>query len=932
MPSRKNPLSAKGIPKITGQKTSLSSKVENTVPGISSKEKFSVQRFKAMHGASQKGMLSIGPSDREMLLEGVLDAALDAIITTDDRQRIILFNKGAEKMFGCSLAEVNGKSIARLIPMRFRKIHRDHVRQFIQSGDTARSGKQLGKLIGLRSDGYEFPMEASISQVEINGEKLLTIILRDISERRKSEEALEKERQFVTKVLDAAGALVVVLDRDWRILRFNRACEALTGKTFMEVKGKSFLDFMVVSGEDTPEVQNLLTSFKSKKFPEFFENVWLDHKRQVHWIRWSTRELTGKGGAMENIIATGIDITLRKQTEQELKKEQEFISAVLDTAGALIVVLDRQGRIVRFNRACEKLTGFSFKNIRGKCPWEFLLLPEEIPEVKKIFDALRNGVKSIRFENHWVTQNHTIRRIAWSNTILENHKGHAEHIVGIGIDVTDRRKAEEEVHRLLKHNELILHSAGEGIYGLDEHGYTTFVNPSAAEMLGYDPQEILGLPMHQTVHHSWPDGSPYSLEVCPIYKALKDGMVHRSEEILWRKDGTNFPVEYMSTPILGENKEIEGAVVTFKDITERKLGDEALRESEERFQAFMNYSPAVKFLKDRHGRYVFVNQQFEEELRMPKATCLGKTDQELFPPEVTRMFKEHDAEVLEKGEVLETEETTLGESGQIRFWWVVKFPVYRLDGEVQLGGVAFDITLRKEVEETLRRREVELQESQELLRALGGALITAQEDERRRISRELHDDMNQRLAVLAFNLQTAQRALPESDPMQDVLQALYEGVSSLSDDVRHLAYQLHPSILDDLGLEVALRSLVEDFAKWEGIPMAFTAKDVPSSLSPKIASCMYRVTQESLRNVAKHAKASQVEVKLVKDGDGLRLSLADNGKGFDRQEIQSGKHGLGLVGMQERIRLVQGTYEMTSAPGEGTTITAWVPVEEVKSK
>ncbi|MDH5773760.1 MAG: sensor histidine kinase [Nitrospirota bacterium] len=199
-----------------------------------------------------------------------------------------------------------------------------------------------------------------------------------------------------------------------------------------------------------------------------------------------------------------------------------------------------------------------------------------------------------------------------------------------------------------------------------------------------------------------------------------------------------------------------------------------------------------------------------------------------------------------------------------------------------------------------------------------------------RISRELHDDMNQRLAVLALTIQSVQKELGQSTPTYQALQKLYDAVSLLSDDVRRLAYQLHPSILDDLGLEVALQAFISDFSKWEGIPVSFVATDVPFSVAQEIASCLYRVTQECLRNVTKHAQATQVDVKLIGKDDALTLSISDNGKGFTVETMLGGKHGLGLISMQERVRAVQGTYNLRSAPGQGTEIIVWVPTMEVK--
>ena len=145
-------------------------------------------------------------------------------------------------------------------------------------------------------------------------------------------------------------------------------------------------------------------------------------------------------------------------------------------------------------------------------------------------------------------------------------------------DATERKRAEETLEQLRRQNELILDAAGEGIYGLDLQGNTTFVNPAAARMIGWEAEELIGKPQHDILHHSKADGTPYPKEECPIYAAFHDGAVHHvTDEVFWRKDGTSFPVEYISTPIRDERGKLVGAVVTFKDITERKRAEEALR-------------------------------------------------------------------------------------------------------------------------------------------------------------------------------------------------------------------------------------------------------------------------------------------------------------------------------------------------------------------
>jgi len=743
--------------------------------------------------------------EQEVWVSAMLDSAMDAIIMIDRHKKIVLFNASAEQMFGCATKEALGQSLDRFIPKLHRKAHADHIKAFERGASSKRRMGSLGEVTGLRANGEEFPLEASISRARLDTGTRLTAILRDITERRMIEESLRKEQEFVATMLNTTAAFIVVLDSELRIIRFNQKCEQWIGKTFQKMSGKPFHDLPLLSGKNAKERKSLLALFKDRILPERLENAWIDRDRQLHWIKWSNTAHKNKNGKIDKYIATGIDITQRKKTEQE-------------------------------------------------------------------------------------------------------------------------------IHLLLKQNESILNSAWEGIYGLDHYGKATFFNRSAERLTGWTAGEVQGQFLHSLLHHTKPDGRHYPWKKCPVYLSLTHGNIcSLDNEVLWCKDGTSFQVEYTSMPVYSDKKKVEGVVVTFRDITARKKADEALRTSEERFQAFMSHSPTVTFLKDKSGHYVFVNLAFEKLLNKSSVECLGKTDQQLFHPEVAHVFREHDRRVLEKREILEAEEITLDDEGNRRDWWVVKFPVQSKENQLLLGGVALDISDQKKAQEALLQRKAELQESQKNLQALGGKLISAQEDERRRISRELHDDMNQRLAVLAFNIQSAQNEKDISPLMDQTLQKLYDGVSSLSDDVRHLAYQLHPSILDDLGLEVALRSFLDDFSKWEGVPATFTESDMPVTLPHEVASCLYRVAQEGMRNVSRHAQATQVNVRMIGVDGGVRLSIQDNGKGFGIKERELGKHGLGLIGMEERVRVVQGTYEVKSVPGRGTKITVWVPIPKEES-
>jgi len=237
-------------------------------------------------------------------------------------------------------------------------------------------------------------------------------------------------------------------------------------------------------------------------------------------------------------------------------------------------------------------------------------------------------------------------------------------------------------------------------------------------------------------------------------------------------------------------------------------------------------------------------------------------------------------------------------------------------------------SLLAEVAERMQT-EASLESSRQELQKLAFQLLRVQEEERRRISRDLHDDINQRLALLAMDIEAVERQLNfPSGNVGESVRAIQDRVVELSDVVRHLAYQLHPSILDDLGLPIALQRLVDDFTARSNIRGSFGHKNIPAAVPQEIATCFYRVTQESLNNVARHAEASRVEVELIGSESELMVTITDDGVGFNSEQPRNGAHGLGLLGMKERVALVHGDLHVTSAVGKGTRVQIVVLVPE----
>src|SRR4030095_7230744 len=234
--------------------------------------------------------------------------------------------------------------------------------------------------------------------------------------------------------------------------------------------------------------------------------------------------------------------------------------------------------------------------------------------------------------------------------------------------------------------------------------------------------------------------------------------------------------------------------------------------------------------------------------------------------------------------------------------------------------------LGKSLESIIAGVAVERTRADEALRALTGRLIEAQEMERRRLARELHDGLNQQLAMLAVELGMLARQVPESSAaIRDQLLNLRDRAERFSNDLRHMTHQLHPAALEHLGLVSALRGHCAEFSRHEAMRVCFHVSGEVRSTSPEVAVCLYRIAQEAIRNAAKHSQAKEAWVEIRQQRDGIRLSVVDKGVGFDLRTLKAGR-GLGLVSMRERVELISGSLTIKSAPGEGTCVEVRVPM------
>ncbi len=313
---------------------------------------------------------------------------------------------------------------------------------------------------------------------------------------------------------------------------------------------------------------------------------------------------------LNSVIDQRISAEIVKSAEALRQSEERFRSLVQNSSD-IITVLAPDGTIRYVSPSISRVLGYQPEDLIGKNKFDYIY-PEDVDTVQAAFtNAIKHPGVLVVVEYSFKHAEHSwVCLESVSNNLLGDSS--VKGLVVNSRDITERKQAESTFERLRRQNELILNSAGEGIYGVDLQGNTTFANPAAARMTGWKVEELIGKPQHAILHHTKPDGSHYPAHECPIYAAFKDGVVHHVDnEVFWRKDGTSFPVDYVSTPIR-ERGELVGAVVVFKDITERKRAQEALRQSEERYRSLVQQSKDAILMISWDHKVVFGNPACRE--------------------------------------------------------------------------------------------------------------------------------------------------------------------------------------------------------------------------------------------------------------------------------------------------------------------------------
>lgn len=479
----------------------------------------------------------------------------------------------------------------------------------------------------------------------------------------------------------------------------------------------------------------------------------------------------------------------------------------------------------------------------------------------------------------------------------------------LAVLVEERKAATDELGESEGKFRSVFRDAAIGMAIVAPEGHFLAGNEAFSKYVGYTEEELLGKTVQSITH---PDDWPMLSQ--RLNEALADGASIRClEKRCLHKNGKVRWGECSASLIRDLDGKPQYFIAEVMDITDRKRTEQTLRESEQRFRRVADSAPVLIWMSGTEKLCTFFNQGWLNftgrtlEQEMGNGWAFG-VHQEDFERCLAIYSGAFDARVE-----FEMEYRLRRYDGKYR--WMVDYGVPRFESDGAFCGyigTCVDMTERKAAAESLE--------------SLSGRLITAQEEERGRIARELHDDFSQRLALLGIGLSRLWKKRPESEEEErKVVRELWNRTQEISSDVHRLSHQLHSSKLEHVGLGPALMGLCEEISEKYGIQVEFTDRGVPSEIPKDVALCLFRVTQEALNNVVKHSRAKQAQVELCKTRNEIRLQIADAGAGFD-VDLSPTDVGIGLVGMRERLRLVGGRLSVQSAPTRGTEILAEVPV------
>lgn len=744
----------------------------------------------------------------------------------------------------------------------------------------------------------------------LEGDPLYCIVqMQDTTQRKRAQDELKEQKEILQRIFDHVPLMINLTGSDGRVRLVNKQWEQALGWTLAEMQEQK-VDLPAECHPDSAQRDRDLKFVGEENAP------WLNFKMETKdggMIDTSWRTFSFSDGTA---IGFGQDVTERKGCEDALRQARERAESVLEGMADTYIFFDRQWRYVHVSEAAVRAMGRPREEILGRTLWE--LYPDIVgSELDRQYHRAMNERVAVAFEFHYLTTD-----TWWENRFFPAPGG----LAVFATDITDRKKAEQKARESQDLFTVFMENLPGFAWMKDVQGRYVYANrmmeqlyPFRADCIGKTDAQI------------WPP------EIASHYRNYDQTVIARRTAIqvvepylvngeLRHLFGSKFPI----LDAAGNVSLVGGISI---DITERKRAEEEILRLNAEMQArleelntLLDILPVGVCIGNRDCSQITANPAVYRLLGFAPDTNASLTHRGLEMPEDLRILvgglevgsvDTPMRQVARSGKPLyNLEHELIFRDGTRKSVYASIAPLFDQKGSVRkVIGAYSDFTERKKAEGVLADYARRLQ-------SLSGRLLKAQESERRRIARELHDEVGQSLTAIKIQLRAVQGNSKDSG---STLKECIGVVDQILAQTKNLSLNLHPPQLDELGLIAALRWHLDRQAYAADLIPRFSADSLPARLQPGLEIACFRVAQEAITNVIRHAGASWISVRLSLHDDELHLVIQDDGRGFETEDAQNQGRSLGLVGMRERVELVNGRLELRSSPGRGTEVHAVFP-------
>ena len=711
-------------------------------------------------------------------------------------------------------------------------------------------------------------------------------------------------RREYEKVIEGSQDLIAVIDRRYRYV--------LASKTYLRYQG--LMPSQIV-GHTVAEVMGaeLFARHIKRSLDQCFGGETIQNELKYRFPRVGERTVLISYfpvGASERVTGVAVvirDVTERQQAEARVREnEEKFRRAFMTGVDASYIQSLDDGRFLEVNDRFESVFGYGRNEVIGRTSLEMGLLTNP-GDWQALMTAVRSDGCVQNLELSCRRKTGEIVSVLLSLNLLAGSEG--QMALGVLRDTTEQKRVQKALVRLRQ----AVAASGEVIFTTDRDGVFTFVNPEFTRLYGFTEAEVLGRLTPRILKSGLQPPEKYA----SFWQGIEAKRIVRGQIVNRAKDGRLLTIESSVNPILDESGEVTGYLAIQRDVTDRKRAADALRVSEERFRRLSEANIIGIMIADAR-KISSGNDQFLKMIGYSREELQkGGIDwQRMTPPEFAELDRRSLAQLRERGWCDPFEKEFVRKDGR-------RVPILmgasRLD-QYPPAWICFVVDLTSP-----KRVERQLQHSLNQVRALAARLQSVREEESKRLAREIHDQLGQALTALRMDVIALISEMPGApQTWSKRASSMLHLVDDTIQTVRQISSQLRPGMLDYLGLVATVEWAGEEFEHRTGTKCRLDVPEKDIAIDSDRATAIYRILQEVLTNVTRHAAASEVAIQLAKQDEDVVLVVHDNGKGMPTDKFAT-RESLGILGMQERALAFGGEINITSAPGTGTTVTARIP-------